>query len=194
MSYFLIIHDVDTSNAMYLSSFIFNSYNMRTQIINRKVFEGIWVATEGNSVARNKILQRTHALKQILWASWELFKGERSFYLGVPNMGGQALQNKAIYLATETLLQNIIDSLTCSRFIYRSLLVNGLFQVCNNLKVSFHHELASAVDELIKGNIFVSSLSSYNDYVIFTNTNNESLQFRYMYEEYINLLHASKVF
>ena len=167
---------------------------MRTQTINRKVYEGIWIATEGNSIARNKILQRTHALKEILYASWELSKGERSFYLGVPNMGEQALQNKAIYLTTETLLQAIIDSLTCSKFISRSLLVNGLAQVCNNLKVSFHHELATAIDELIKTNIFYSSLSSYNDYVIFTNINNESLQFRYMQEEYINLLQCSRVF
>lgn len=178
---------------MYLSSFIFNTYNMRTQVISRKVFEGTWVATHGNRAAYTKILQKTNALQQILRASWDTFKGEQSFYLGVPNMGGQTLQNKAIYLTTETLLQTIIDSIIYSKFISKTLLVNGLFQVCNNLKVSFHHELANAVDGLIKGNVFYSSLSSHG-YVIFTNINDDSLQFKYTQEEYINLLQESRVF
>ena len=166
---------------------------MRTQVISKKVFEGIWVATHGNRLAYTKILQKTHALQQILQASWDNFKGERSFYLGVPNMEGQALQNKAIYLTTETLLQAIINSLTYSKFISKTLLVNGLFQVCNNLKVSSHHELANAVDGLIKGNVFYSSLSSHG-YVIFTNINDDSLQIKYTQEEYINLLQESRVF
>ena len=167
---------------------------MRTQVINKKVFGGIWVATDGNSVAYNKILQKTHALKEILHASWDIFKGEQSFYLGVPNMEEQTLQIKANRMTTERLLTTIINSLTASKFIPRELLVNGLIQVCDNLKLTFYHTFASAVDDLIKGNVFVSSLSSFGDYVIFRSTTKASLQFNYTKEEYINLLQESRVF
>lgn len=167
---------------------------MSTQLILKKVYDGIWVSTDGNDILYRKILEKCHVMKDMLRASWDNFIAERSFYFGVENIEQQCIQIKANLMTTEELLNVIINTLTSSKFIPRRLLVNGLIQVCDNLGITFYVVLMSLVEDFIKGNLYVSSLTSSGDSVIFRNTTNSTIQFKISKEQYINLLQESRVF
>lgn len=167
---------------------------MSSQEIPKRIFDGIWISTDGNDIIFHKLLDKCHIMKELLRASWDHFIAQRSFYLGIDDIEQQCVQIKANLLTTEELLNIIINNLTSSKFIPRRLLVNGLIQVCDNLGITFYAVLMPLVDDFIKGNQYVSSLSSSGDDVIFRNTSKPLSEFKVSKQQYFDLLYTSRVF
>lgn len=168
---------------------------MSSQEIPKSIYTNLWVScSKENEPLLFKIIQKCQVLKKMLDASWDLFIAERSFYMGIKDIESQCEEIKVTLSTTEELLNIIIITLTTTNFIPRRLLVNGLIQVCNNLGVTYHAVLLPLVEQFVKGNIYVSSLCSFDDTVTFRNTTKSTLHFNVSKEQYLDLLRVSRLF